>query len=111
MISILLRSLLLTLAAELPLGALLSLRDRSGLRTVLLMNLATNPPAVFCLTLARKFWAAGPALAMFVVLECLVWAAETLLLRLGTGLEPRRAAMLSLVLNGASCALGVLVSL
>ena len=110
MIPILVRSLLLTLAAELPLGALLGLRGCGGLRTVLLMNLATNPPVVFCLALARKFWAPGPALALFLGLECLVWAGESVLLRLGTGLAPKRAAAISLILNSASCILGVLAS-
>ncbi len=109
MIPILIRSLLLTLGSEIPLGALLGLRG-GELRTVLLMNLATNPPVVFCLTLARKFWPPGPALVLFLMLECLVWAAESLLLRLGADLEARRAAWISLLLNSASCVLGVLAS-
>ena len=56
MIPILFRSLALTLLTELPLAAGMGLRDRRKLETVLLMNLATNPPAVFFLTLVRKFW-------------------------------------------------------
>ena len=110
MIPILLRSLALTLAAELSAGAALGLRRREDLRVILLMNLATNPPAVFCVALARKFWPPGPALALFAGLEVLVWLAEAALLHTGAGLERDRAVLCSLVLNALSCALGVLIS-
>ena len=110
MIPILLRSLVLTLLAELSIAAALGLRDREKLGTVLLMNLATNPPAVFAITLARKFWPPGPAFAVFLVLEVLVFLAETALLRIGAGLTRKRAVLCSLVFNIASCLLGVAVS-
>lgn len=110
MIPILLKSLALTLAAELAAGALLGLRSPAELRTVALMNVATNPPAVFFLTLARKFWPPGPAAALFAGLEVLVWLAETGLLRVGADLTWKRAAGCSLILNGVSCALGIAVS-
>ena len=110
MISILLRSLALTLAAELCAALVLGLRSREGLRTVALMNLATNPPAVFCITLARKFWAPGPALALFLGLEVLVWLSETVLLQIGAGISRKRAAVSSLALNGLSYALGIVIS-
>ena len=110
MIPILFRSLALTLLAELPLAAILGLRDRRKLETVFLMNLATNPPTVFFLTLARKFWSPVPALALFCILECLVWLIETGLLRIGAGLSVKRAAFCSLLLNAASCVLGIAVS-
>ena len=110
MIPILLKSLALTLAAELPAAAALGLRKREDLRVVTLMNLATNPPAVFCITLARKFWPPGPAAVLFWGIEALVWLAEAALLHAGAGLNRKRAAVCSLVLNGASCALGILLS-
>ena len=110
MIPILLRSLALTLGAELALAALLGPRRRKVLETVLLMNLATNPPAVYCVTLARKFWPPGPALAVFLALEVLVWLAEAGLLRVGADYVWKRALGYSLALNGASCALGILFS-
>ncbi len=109
MIPILIRSLALTLAAELPAGACLGLRRWDEVRTVLLMNLATNPPAVFAVTLARKFWSPGPAAAFFLAAEVLVWLAESGLLRLGADLPLRRAMWVALVLNGVSCALGQLL--
>ena len=109
MIPILLKSLALTLAAELTAALILGLRRRDEAQTVVLMNLATNPPAVFFITLARKFWPPGPALALFIGLELLVWLAEMALLAAGTGLPRGRAALYSLVLNGVSCALGLLL--
>ena len=108
MIPILIRSLALTLAAELLTGAFLGLRRWDEVRTLLLMNLATNPPAVFAIALTRKFWAPGPAAALFFAVEVLVWLAETGLLRLGAELSLKRAMWCSLVLNGVSCALGQL---
>ena len=110
MIPILFRSLALTLLTELPLAAGIGLRDRRRLETVLLMNLATNPPAVFFLTLARKFWTPDAAVILFFVLELLVWLAETALLRIGAGLAMKRAILCSLALNAVSCLLGVAVS-
>ena len=110
MIPILLLSLALTLLTELPLAAVLGLRDWEKLRTVLLMNLATNPPTAFFLTLARKFWSPTPSTVLFLVLEFLVWLAETGLLHIGAGLNLKRAALYSLLLNAASCLLGVAVS-
>ena len=110
MIPILFRSLVLTLLTELPLAAVLGLRERKTLETVLLINLATNPPAVFVLTLARKFWPPAPASALFFLLEFLVWLAETGLLRVGAGLPVKRAALCSLLLNAASYLLGIAVS-
>ena len=110
MIPILLKSLALTLAAELLTAAVIGLRSQEELRVVTLMNLATNPPAVFCITLARKFCPPGPASALFWGIEVLVWLAETALLCKGAGLNRNRAAVCSLALNGASCALGILLS-
>jgi|GEM_PF-3830819 len=110
MIPILLRSLALTLGTELPLAAALGLRSRETLRVAALMNVATNPPAVFCITLARKFWPPGPALAVFLALEVLVWLAEAGLLRVGADYVWKRALGYSLALNSASCALGILLS-
>lgn len=110
MIPILFRSLALTLLSELPLAAVLGMRDRRKLETVLLMNLATNPPMVFSLTLSRKFWSAVPAAVLFFALEIVVCLAETMLLRLGTGLAWKRTALCSLTLNAASCLLGIMVS-
>ena len=110
MIPILFRSLALTILTELPLAAGIGLRDRRKLETVLLMNLATNPPAVFSLTLARKFWTPDAAVILFFVLELLVWLAETGLLRAGAGLTLKRAALCSLVFNSVSCLIGIAVS-
>ena len=110
MIPILVHSLALTLAAELAGAALTGPRTRPMFQTVLLMNLATNPPAVFCITLARKFWPPGPALAVFLALEVLVWLAEAGLLRVGADYVWKRALGYSLALNSASCALGILLS-
>ena len=110
MIPILLRSLALTLLAELSLAAILGLRDRRKLETVLLMNLATNPPAVFLLTLARKFLPASQAFSLYLLLEILVCLAEAGLLRAGAGLSLKRAAACSVVLNAVSCLLGIAVS-
>lgn len=110
MIPILFCSFALTLLTELPLAVLLGLRGREKLRTVLLMNLATNPPTVFFLTLARKFWSPTLSAVLFLVLELLVWLAETGLLRIGAGLNLKHAALYSLLLNAASCLLGVAVS-
>ena len=110
MISILFCSFVLTLLMELPLAVLLGLRGREKLRTVLLMNLATNPPTAFFLTLARKFWSPTLSAVLFLVLELLVWLAESGLLRIGAGLSLKRAALFSLLLNTASCLFGVAVS-
>ena len=110
MIPILLKSLALTLIVELAAGAALGLRTSADLRVVALMNLATNPPAVFCITLARKLCPPGPATALFWGIEVLVWLAETALLHRGAGLKWNRAAVCSLVLNGVSCVLGCMLS-
>ena len=72
--------------------------------------LAMLIPAVYSLTLARKFWDPVPAAVLFIVLELLAWLAETALLRIGAGLAMKGAILCSLALNAVSCLLGVAVS-
>lgn len=109
MIAILVRSLAVTLAVELSLGAALGLRKKEGLLTVFLMNLMTNPPVVYGIALARKFWAPGAAAALFVVLELLVLLGESGVLCRRLGLSWKGAAVYGAVLNGASCLAGYLL--
>lgn len=105
MTGILLRSLAVTLAVETLAAALLGLRRRDELAVVWLMNLVTNPPVVFAITLCRKLWPVyAPPVA--VVCELLAVAAEYVLLRRCTALSRRRAVAAAIVLNLSSYAAG-----
>lgn len=109
MISILIRSLAVTLAVELALGAALGLRGKNALTTVFLMNFMTNPPVVYLVTLTRKLWMPQAAFAVLLGLELLVWLGEAGVLHRRLGLPGKRAAVLSAVLNGASYFVGCLL--
>ena len=109
MSAILLKSLLLTLLVELTAALLAGLRQRDSLLAVMLMNLVTNPPLVFAVTLARKFWIPARAGLLLGGLELLAWAIEAFLLCRVLRLGPGRAMVLSGVLNGASLLVGMLL--
>jgi hypothetical protein len=108
----LLSALALTLAIELPLAAALGLRTRRSLLTVALINLITNPLLNFIgLVLARFWdWGAAPASAMPVIItaEVVVVLAEWRLLLWVLGGSSRRMLVVSLALNGASAAAGLI---
>lgn len=107
--AIVLKSLLVTLLVELTAALLVGLRQRDSLLTVALMNAATNPPLVFAVTLARKFWQPTSAGLLFGGLELFAWAAEAFLLSCVLGLGLRRAVVCSAALNGASLVVGMLL--
>ncbi|WNX84955.1 hypothetical protein RWV98_01395 [Agathobaculum sp. NTUH-O15-33] len=109
MTGILLRSLAVTLLIETLAALLLGLRRRHALTVVWLMNLVTNPPVVFAVTLCRKLWPvyAPPVTALC---EVLAVAAEYVLLRRCVPLSRRRAAVAAVVLNLASYLAGCLLS-
>ena len=109
MISILIRSLSITLTAELLAAVILGLRETEELRTVLLMNLITNPPAAYFITLARKFWAPQTVLVILLTVEGLVWLIEAGILHHRLALPKGRAAISSVILNGASYGVGLLL--
>lgn len=103
----LLGALGLTLAVELPLGALLFCRPRElclrAVVTVLLMNIATNPTLNLALLLAGTVHR-----TVFVVLgEAAVVAVEMLVLRRALGVAHGRAFLSSLLLNTASFTVGL----
>lgn len=108
MIPILLISLFATLLVEVPVGAVLGLRRRGEVAVAVLMNVVTNPPVVFAITLCRKFW---PALAFPVVFACELLAVlcEYALLRHCLGLDRKRAALISAALNSCSLCLGLFI--
>lgn len=108
MTGILLRSLAVTLAVETLSALLLGLRRRDELIVVWLMNLVTNPPVVFAITLCRKLWPvyAPPVTALC---ELLAVAAEYALLRRCTAVSRRRAAVAAIVLNLLSFAAGMVL--
>ncbi|MBQ1351371.1 MAG: hypothetical protein IIY71_01460 [Oscillospiraceae bacterium] len=109
MISILIRSLTITLTAELLAAVILGLRETEALTTVLLMNLITNPPAAYLITLARKFWAPQTVLVVLLTVEGLVWLIEAAILHRQLAMSKGRAAMCSAVLNGVSYGVGLLL--
>ena len=105
-------SLGLTLLFELGLALLLGIRKKEDLIIVLLVNILTNPLAVYLCYLARIFlrdW----YLAAELLTELLVFLTEGFIYsRFKTeGKRIRNGFLLSLVLNGTSYSAGLIISL
>lgn len=102
----------MTLAVELPVAALLGLRTRRALLTVVLVNLLTNLLLNYAGILVAQFddWAARPAtvvVSALVVAELLVVIAEWRLLLWVLGGGSRRLFLTSLAMNAASALVGI----
>ena len=105
--TVLLISLGLTLAIELPLLAFFGLRGRE-LFLGALANIFTNPPVVLSYHLVKSCTGFPPWLAL-AVLEVSAFLAEGLIFRLGTTLK--KPFLVSLAVNAASFAAGMIISL
>ena len=100
------------MAVELPVAALLGLRTRRALLTVVLVNLLTNPLLNFAGMLVAQFddWAARPATVVvpaLVVAELLVVIAEWRLLLWVLGGDSKRMFLVALAMNAASALAGI----
>lgn len=106
----LLGALGLTLAVELPLGALMFRRPRElclhAVVAVLLMNIATNPT----LNLALLLVGTVHRTAFVVFGEAAVVAVEMLVLRRALGVAHGRAFLSSLLLNAVSFTVGLAIA-
>lgn len=105
----LLRSLLLTQALELPFVWLWGLRGRRNFAVAAAGNALTNPAAV-CLRFALMSRLGWPSTAATAAVEIAAVAAEALLYA-RCGENVRRPVLLSLCANGFSWSAGVLVQL
>lgn len=104
-------ALLLTLAVELPVAALLGLRNSRALLAVVAVNLLTNPAlnlALIALALSGRGVGAAGALAL-CALEIAAVSAEWVLLLAVLGGSRRRTLGVAIAMNAASFAAGLLV--
>ncbi len=105
-------SLVLTFALEIPLYAmgllaLLGVRSTSGVRAGFAVNAFTHPVAfLVAVPLASPVWGYGATLA---IVELGVWIAEATLLWAWLRRQPWTLLALSLVANGTSLSVGMLV--
>ena len=107
----LLISFLLTLAIELPLSLLFGVRKK-GLLVVFLVNLLTNPLAVFLVYLSRFILSPGAALAFEFFIEALVIAVEAFIyVKLRPVVNMKHPILAAVVLNLVSYGLGEALSL
>lgn len=98
--------LVVTIVVEWAAGWAIGLRGPRSRRTLVWMNVATNPLLVLLLLLVFRF--AGAAYWTFTgVFEFAVIVVEWLILRWALGLRPGRAAWSSAVLNGSSFLAGL----
>jgi len=108
----LLGALLLTLAVELPVAALLGLRSRRALTAVVAVNLLTNPALNLALVLLSIGGVrAGTPMSWLTValLEVVAFVIEWLLLARVLGVSRRRMWRTVLAMNVASFAVGLAV--
>ena len=105
-------SLLLTLAVELPLAFLLKVRGGKNLLIVVLVNLLTNPVVNYCYYWALRFFAADSiyTILFLAFLELAAVLTEFLFYKLLLSYDRLGKLKLSLLLNAASFAAGLLVS-
>lgn len=101
-------SLGLTLALELPLARLWHF-SRRRMVFVLLVNVLTNPAAVFCASLGAWYFPHLPTVLLQLPLEAVVILAEGELYR-RLRPPPPRPRLFSLAANGFSYAAGLLIS-
>ena len=100
-------SLALTLAVELPLLYAFGVRGRELVIGVF-VNIMTNPPIVFVYDLLCAFTDIPRAVSL-AVLETAVFLTEGAVFRAGT--ELKKPFLVSLAVNGASFAVGLMISL
>ena len=105
-------SLILTLVIELPAAFLLGVRKKQDLLIVFLVNVLTNPAAVFLCLCARSYLTEGYIIAELFV-EVLVVVTEGLIYRGFSvkGKRIRQPFLLSFILNAASYLMGVVINL
>lgn len=108
-------ALLLTLAVEVPLIALLGARmgvTRRTLVAAVLINTLTNPVAILAIVASSVLVAArapGALPVAVVAVEAAVVATEWFLLRATLGWPSRRSLAVSLIVNAASFGVGLAV--
>ena len=107
----LLISFLMTLILELPLSLLFGARKK-GLLVVFLVNLLTNPLAVFLVYLSRFVFSPGVSLAFEFLIEALVIAVEAFVYcRLRPVVNMKHPILAAIILNLASYGIGKVISL
>lgn len=108
----LLCSLALTLLIEVPLAALLRVRGKD-LVLIGAVNCLTNPLVNYLFWWALALFPPGAAQPYLILaaLELAVWLGEALLFRLLLDYRRLSPFLLSLLLNAASCAAGLLITL
>ena len=105
-------SLFFTLITELPAAYLLGVRKKQDLFLVFLVNVLTNPAAVFLCWCARSYLKEGYLIAELFA-EVLVVETEGLIYRAFQikGRRIRRPFLLSLILNALSYLTGIVINL
>lgn len=105
-------SLILTLAVELSVAALLRIRQGKQLLLIALANLLTNPAVNYCYYWALRFFTADNiyAILILIALEAAAVLIEFLIYRSLLSFDRFGKLKLSLILNGSSFGAGLLVS-
>ncbi|MBQ6679631.1 MAG: hypothetical protein IJM76_06370 [Lachnospiraceae bacterium] len=111
LIKMMLFSFLITAAVEVPLSLLFGARKK-GLLIVLIVNLITNPPAVFLSYLLRAYLPRGLYLPLVLLMECAVILIEWGLYRRTARKLPvvRKPLLAAAVLNVTSYLSGVILN-
>lgn len=106
-----LKALALTVLIEVPAAWLLGVRDRVDLALTALINCVTNPIVNFLLLVVNLFAPGGGAarIAVIAVLEIGAVVSEGLFYRRSLAYRKLHPMLLSLILNGLSFGLGLLI--
>ena len=105
-------SLVITLAIELSLATALKIRGMKNMLIILLANLLTNPAANYCYDWAMYLLShdSGWLILITVALEAAAILIEFMIYRFLLDFDSIGKFKLSLILNGASFAAGILIS-
>lgn len=101
-------ALLLTVAIEIIVAVLFWYRNKESILSVVLVNLITNPLANF-LVLFNSYTNLLPENTLIIIIEIGVVLAEWGLLVYALRLEPKKMLLLSVAMNVASYAVGLLI--
>lgn len=105
-----LRALLLTILIETAAAMILGVRKKEDVITVILAQIVTNPIVVSVSSAVNIFYGIEMRHISLAVLEILAVAAEALIYKKCLTYKKISALPLSLILNGISCLLGLIIN-
>ena len=105
----LLEAFILTEIIELPVAYASGLRSKTGLATLAVANIATNPLLNYILMLIARMQSKTPGMEIIIPLECLVVLAEFAILYYVLGKDKRKMLFISIAVNATSFGIGLLL--